>query len=163
MDNATIAAVVAEITPLVNGRSAGKIFQITAQSLAIDFGLRGDGYLFISVEPAQPRIYLIKRRVRDLEKDSIHPGPFGLSLRKALSDTTVSSVEKDPADRIVRLQFNGRDEIGERKQRNLVAQLTGRSSNLLLQPAQPRIYLIKRRVRDLEKDSIHPGPFGLSD
>jgi predicted ribosome quality control (RQC) complex YloA/Tae2 family protein len=139
MDDATIAAVVAEITPLVNGRSAGKIFQLSAQSLTIDFGLRGDGYLFITVEPAEPRMYLIKRRVRDLEKDSIHPGPFALSLRKALSNTTVSSVEKDPADRIVRLQFNGRDEIGERKQRKLVAQLTGRSSNLLLLDEQNRI------------------------
>ena len=139
MNDATIAAVVAEITPLITGRSAGKIFQITAQSLAIDFGLRGDGYLFISVEPAQPRMYLIKRRVRDLEKQSTHLGQFGLSLRKDLSNTTVSSVEKDPADRIVWLEFNGNDEIGERKQRTLVAQLTGRSANLLLLDEQNRI------------------------
>src|SRR5262245_43486149 len=139
MDDATIAAVVAEITPLVIGRSAGKIFQISAQSLAIDFGLRSPGYLFVSVEPAHPRIYLIKRRVRDLEKHSIHLGQFGLSLRKDLSNTTVSFVEKDPADRIVRLVFNGSDEVGERKQRNLVAQLTGRSSNLLLLDDQHRI------------------------
>jgi len=139
MDDATIAAVVAEITPLVIGRSAGKIFQFTAMSLAIDFGLRGDGYLFISVEPAQPRMYFIKRRVRDLEKQSTHLAQFGLSLRKDLSNTTVSFVEKDPMDRIVRLEFNGSDEIGERKQRTLVAQLTGRSANLLLLDDQNRI------------------------
>lgn len=139
MDDATIGAVVAEITPLIVGRSAGKIFQITAQSLAIDFGLRSQGYLFVSVEPAQPRMYLIKRRVRDLEKQSTHLGQFGLLLRKDLSNTTVSFVEKEPADRIVWLKFNGIDEVGERKQRSLVVQLTGRSSNLLLLDEQNRI------------------------
>ncbi len=139
MDDATIAAVVAEIAPLIIGRSAGKIFQITAQSLAFDFGLRADGYLFVSVEPAQPRLYLIKRRVRDLEKQSTHPGQFGLTLRKDLSNTTVSSVEKAAADRIIWLKFNGIDELGERKQRSLVVQLTGRSSNLLLLDAENRI------------------------
>ena len=139
MNDATIAAVVAEITPLIIGRSAGKIFQITAHSLAIDFGLRSQGYLFVSVEPSQPRMYLIKRRVRDMEKQTISSGQFGLSLRKELSNTTVSSVEKDRADRICWLKFNGVDEVGERKQRSLVAQLTGRSSNLLLLDEQNRI------------------------
>ena len=62
-----------------------------------------------------------------------------MSLRKDLSNTTVSFIEKDPADRIVWLEFNGIDEVGERKQRSLIAQLTGRSSNLLLLDAQNRI------------------------
>jgi predicted ribosome quality control (RQC) complex YloA/Tae2 family protein len=139
MDDATIAAVVAEIRPLLAGRSAGKIFQTTAQSLAIDFGLRGDGYLFISVEPAQPRIYLIKRRFRDLEKQSLPLGQFGLSLRKELAGTTVSLVEKNRVDRIVWLKFKGIDEVGAQKHRSLVAQLTGRSSNLLLLDEQNQI------------------------
>src|ERR1041384_7627851 len=119
MDDATISAVVNEITPLIVGRRPGKILQLTPYSLGIDFGLRGHGYLFVSVEPAQPRMYLIKRRVRDLEKHAIHSGQFALSLRKDLSNTTVSFVEKDPMDRIVRLEFNGSDEIGERKRRTL--------------------------------------------
>ncbi|HXT63087.1 MAG TPA: NFACT family protein [Pyrinomonadaceae bacterium] len=139
MDDATIAAVVAEIAPLLVGRAPGKIFQLSPHSLAIDFGLRSDGYLFLSVEPARPRLYLIKRRVRDLEKQSIHLAQFGLSLRKELSQTTVSSVEKNPADRIVELKFSGVDEVGESKQRTLIAQLTGRSSNLLLLDEQNQI------------------------
>ena len=139
MDDTTIAAVVAEITPLIIGRSAGKIFQITAQSLAIDFGLRSQGYLFISGEPAQPRMYLIRRRVRDLEKQSIHLGQFGLTLRKELSNTKVSSIAKTPGDRIVWFNFRGVDEIGAAIKRSLVAQLTGRSANVLLLDEEHRI------------------------
>ncbi|HEY3105153.1 MAG TPA: NFACT RNA binding domain-containing protein [Pyrinomonadaceae bacterium] len=132
MDDATISEVVSEITPLLVGRGPGKIFQLTPQSLAIDFGLRAHGYLFISVEPAQARLYLIKRRVRDLEKQSGPLNQFGLSLRKELSRTRLSSVQKQSADRVVWFKFEGANELGHPKQRTLVAQLTGRSANLLL-------------------------------
>ncbi|HEY8204774.1 MAG TPA: NFACT RNA binding domain-containing protein [Pyrinomonadaceae bacterium] len=132
MNDSTISAVVSEISPLLVGRGPGKIFQLTPQSLAIDFGLRAHGYLFISVEPAQARLYLIKRRVRDLERQSGPLNQFGLFLRKELSRTTLSSVQKQPADRVVWFKFEGANELGQPKQRTLVAQLTGRSANLLL-------------------------------
>ncbi|MGQ0762543.1 MAG: Rqc2 family fibronectin-binding protein [Acidobacteriota bacterium] len=132
MDDATIAAIVSEIAPLLIGRAPGKIFQLTHQSLAIDFGLREHGYLFITVEPAAPRLYLIKRRVRDLEKASVATTQFSLSLRKELTRKTVTSVEKLPTDRIVTLKFDGPDDLGQQTQPTLIAQLTGRSANLFL-------------------------------
>jgi predicted ribosome quality control (RQC) complex YloA/Tae2 family protein len=139
MDEATIAAVVAEVTPLVVGRRPGKIFQLGSHALAIDFGLRSGGYLFLNVEPALPRMYLIKRRVRDLEKQSLRLGNFGLSLNKELSNTKLSSIEKIPGDRIVWLKFTGVDDLGEAIERSLVAQLTGRSANLLILDQEDRI------------------------
>lgn len=132
MDDWTISAVVSEIAPPLLGRAPGKIFQLNQQSLAIDFGLRSEGYLFISVNPAQPRLHLIKRRVRDLEKQSLPLNQFSLALRKELSQTRVTSVQKVAGDRIVSLKFEGVDELGRQKQRGLIVQLTGRSANLLL-------------------------------
>ena len=132
MDDATIAAIVSEIAPLLIGRAPGKIFQLTHQSLAIDFGLREPGYLFITVEPAAPRLYLIKRRVRDLEKASVPTTQFALSLRKELARKAVTSVEKLPTDRVVTLKFDGLDDLGQQTHPTLIAQLTGRSANLFL-------------------------------
>ncbi|HEX5702434.1 MAG TPA: NFACT family protein [Pyrinomonadaceae bacterium] len=132
MDDATIAAIVSEIEPLLIGRSLGKIFQFTHQSLAIDFGLREHGYLFISVDPAAPRLYLIKRRVRDLEKASVPTTQFALSVRKELARKIVTGVEKLPTDRVVTLSFEGSDDLGQPTQPALIAQLTGRSANLFL-------------------------------
>ncbi|MGZ5436877.1 MAG: Rqc2 family fibronectin-binding protein [Pyrinomonadaceae bacterium] len=132
MDDATIAAIVSEIAPLLIGRAPGKIFQLTHQSLAIDFGLREHGYLFITVEPAAPHLYLIKRRVRDLEKASVPTTQFALSLRKELARKTVTSVEKVPTDRVVTLKFAGSDDLGQQTHPTLIAQLTGRSANLFL-------------------------------
>lgn len=139
MDDASIQQIVDEIAPLLTGRAPGKIFQFDPVSLAIDFGLRRAGYLFVSVEPAHPRLYLTKRRVRDLEKLSRPLTQFPLTLRKELSGTTITSLTKDPADRIVFFAFKGTDEIGNARVRTLVAQLTGRSADLLLLNEDQRI------------------------
>jgi predicted ribosome quality control (RQC) complex YloA/Tae2 family protein len=132
MDDQAIQQIVEEIRPLMFGRAPGKIFQLSPLSLVIDFRLRDHGDLFISVEPAQPRMYLIKRRVRDLEKQSVPLTQFGQSLRKELSGTSLRSIEKDPEDRIVWFYFAGTDELGQEQERTIVAQLTGRSANLFL-------------------------------
>src|SRR5438105_4989839 len=132
MDDQSINAVVAEIRPLLLGRAPGKIFQLSPSSVAIDFGLREPSFLLLSVEPSLPRMYLIKRRVRDLEKQSSPLGQFALFLRKELSGTTLRALEKDFEDRIVRFRFVGTDELGREKERTLVAQLTGRSADLFL-------------------------------
>jgi predicted ribosome quality control (RQC) complex YloA/Tae2 family protein len=132
MDDQSLKEIVAEIEPLLVGRAPGKIFQLSPLSLVIDFRLRDHGDLFISVEPAQPRMYLVKRRVRDLEKQSMPLTAFGQSLRKELSNTTLQSVEKDPGDRIIWFYFSRIDELGQTLQRTLIVQLTGRAANLFL-------------------------------
>jgi predicted ribosome quality control (RQC) complex YloA/Tae2 family protein len=132
MDDESIRVIVAEIEPLLVGRVPGKIFQLGPASLAIDFGLRHEGYLLLSAEPTAPSLYLIKRRVRDLEKQSMPLAQFALALRKELSGTKLVSAAKDPVDRIIRFHFAGEDELGNHRARSLIAQLTGRSANLFL-------------------------------
>ncbi|HEY0321949.1 MAG TPA: NFACT family protein [Pyrinomonadaceae bacterium] len=133
MNDETIKAIVEELAPLLNGRSMGKVFQLSRTSLAIDFRLKDGRYLFISVDPGvAPRLYLIERRVRELEKQSLQSTSFVLALKKHLSGAELVAVTKDEGDRIVRFSFRGRDAIGNILERVLVAQLTGRAANLLL-------------------------------
>ena len=114
--------VVAELQTNLTGRYLGKIFQLTPVSFAFDFGLRGE-FLFVSVEPANPRMYLIRRRQRELEKQSLFPGAFAQSLRSKFSGEPITGVEKDALDRIVRLAFPSG---------MLIVQLTGRTADLFL-------------------------------
>ncbi len=132
MDDQAIKEIVAEIQPLIVGRAPGKIFQLSPLALVIDFRLRDHGDLFISVEPAQPRMYLVRRRVRELEKQSIPLTQFAQSLRKELANTTLGSIEKDSDDRIISFHFSGTDELGQQIERTMIAQLTGRAANLFL-------------------------------
>jgi predicted ribosome quality control (RQC) complex YloA/Tae2 family protein len=68
-------------------------------------------------------MYLIRRRVRDLERQSLALGQFAQVLREKLTGTSISAVEKEPQDRIVRFVFGPQ---------TLLAQLTGRTADLLL-------------------------------
>jgi predicted ribosome quality control (RQC) complex YloA/Tae2 family protein len=132
LDDQTIKAIVDEIAPVLVGRVMGKVFQLSRASLAIDFRTHEAAYLFVSVEPAEPRLYLIRRSVRALEKQSLRPSPFLLALRKHLGGATLVSLTKDEGDRIVRFTFAARDASGNTARRVLVAQLTGRAANLFL-------------------------------
>ena len=132
MHQQTIEQIVAEIRGQITGRFAGKIFLLSPLSLAIDFGLRQAGYLFLSAEPAAPRVYLIKRSKRELEKQSIPVRPFAQALHSLLSGRKLIAVIKEPSERVVRFDFSDTDEPEQNKRTTLIAQLTGRSANLYL-------------------------------
>ncbi len=132
MNDQTLQAIVEEVAPTLVGRKVGKLFQLSRHAVAIDFRTDDGRYLFLSVEPAQPRMYMIARRVRELEKQSLPPTPFALVLRKYLGGATLVSLTKDETDRVVRFSFAARDETGNTHERTLVAQLTGRAANLFL-------------------------------
>lgn len=136
MNNTTLEKISAELETALRGQKFGKIFPLAKQELAIDFRLHDSSYLFISIVPNAPRIYLIRRRLKDLEKQSLNPTPFVLFLRKRLSGATLHSIEKMENERILKFSFVNRTEIGEIEEYALIVQLTGRSSNLFLLDAR---------------------------
>ncbi len=132
MHQETLKAVAGELDEILRDRFLGRVVQLSPLSLVIDFGLKGAGNVFVSIEPAAPRLYLIKRSSREIEKASTNPSPFAQSLRANFGGGRLLSVIKETDERIVRFDFSVPDELGENHARTLVAQLTGRSSNLFL-------------------------------
>ncbi len=151
MHQDTISQIVAEIGPMLKGRYLGRIFQLGPFSLAIDFGLGGGSYLFISAEPAAPRLYLIKRKVKDLEKEAVPHSHFAQLLRANLSGAELLEVTKETTERVVRFLFRRKDELGGTEKNELVAQLTGKSANLFLLDASEHIRAVLRTARDSEQ------------
>ena len=147
-----IHAVTHELRATLTGRFFGKIFQLTPLSFAFDFGLRGE-FLYVSVEPASPRLYLIRRRTRDLEKQSQPLGPFGQSMRATLSGAHVTEISKDPLDRIVWFTFYS-DGIFRR----LVVQLTGRTADLFLLDELNRIAAVLREQGKTRLGEVYEPP-----
>jgi len=128
----TLEKICAELASVLIGQKFGKIFTLSRFRLAIDFRLHDATYLFIGIEPSAPSIYLIKRRLRDLEKLSKNEPPFVLFLRKRLANAVLQSIEKLANERIVRFAFFAQNEIGQTEHYTLIIQLTGRSANLFL-------------------------------
>jgi predicted ribosome quality control (RQC) complex YloA/Tae2 family protein len=134
----TIKGIVDELNAALKGRVFGKIFRLSSASFAIDFRRRGE-YLFLSADPSLPRLYLIERPVRQLEKESTSLDEFGHALRTNLNGAILTEIERDESERVVRFSFVRHEDTGEMQQRTLVAQLTGRSANLLLLDENNRI------------------------
>ncbi|MGI8670280.1 MAG: Rqc2 family fibronectin-binding protein [Aridibacter sp.] len=132
MNEPTLQKISAELSDQLIGQKFGKIFPLAKLQMAIDFRLRDGNYLFISVEPNTPRIYLIERRLKELEKQTSGQPSFVSFLRKRLANSVLQNVEKIENERIIKLFFLARNEIGEEENYTLVIQLTGRSSNLFL-------------------------------
>lgn len=136
MNEQLISEVVEEVAPALAGRAWGKVFQLSSTSLVVDFRGR---YLFVSVEPGQPRLHLISRTIRELERASLAPTPFALVLRKALGGAALREVKKEEGERVVRFVFDVPDAVGDVREATLVAQLTGRTSNLFLLDQHGRV------------------------
>ena len=132
MNEKTLEQISAELASELSGQRFGKIFVLARLNLAVDFRLNDSQFLFISVESAAPRIYLIKRRLRDLEKQSGNQPSFVQFLRKRLSNAVLESIEKVENERVLMLPFSSITELGESEKYTLVIQLTGRSANLFL-------------------------------
>lgn len=132
MNEATLEQLRRELESFLVGQKFGKIFTLSRLTMAIDFRLPDAQFLFVSVEPPAPRAYLIKRRLRDLEKQSGNPNPFVLFLKKRLSNAVLESIEKIENERILIFHFTARTELGETEKYSLAVQLTGRSANIFL-------------------------------
>lgn len=132
MNSATIELVKDELTALVVGRRFGKVFQLSRNEIAVDLRLSDSRYLYVNYGPAEPRAHLISRRFRDLEKATGNPSPFALSLRKRVSGGEITNIRRRPDDRVLEFLITAEDELGNVLDYVLVAQLTGRSSNLFL-------------------------------
>jgi predicted ribosome quality control (RQC) complex YloA/Tae2 family protein len=122
--------------------------------------MRSGEYLLISVDPSSPRFYLIKRRLKELEKESVPLAQFGQLVRSRLGGAKLATIDKDPADRIVRLTFALEDETGLCHFRRLVVQLTGRAANLFLLDELDRIIDVLRQPKegDLQANQHYQPP-----
>ena len=128
----TLEKITAELASKLIGGRFGKIFTISRYQMAIDYRLPDSNYLYISVEPSAPRVYTIKRRLRDLEKQTVNQTSFVMFLRKRLAGGVLQSIEKLEGERILRLEFSVLNDFGETDRYFFIVQLTGRSANLLL-------------------------------
>lgn len=148
MNNPTLELICEELAATLVGRRVGRIFQLSKLGFAIDFR-DGSRFLFVSADPNAPRLFLVNRRLRDIEKQSLQQLAFAQFLKKRISGANVVAVEKLEGERVVKIRLRAQTELGETAPFTLVVQLTGRSSNLFLLDGLDRIL---DRLRDTYGD-----------
>ncbi len=119
-------------------------------------GSSGSSRLLLSAG-AHPRVHI----TRYVKENPASPPMFCMLLRKHLSGSRIVSVSQPELERVVIIEFDTADEMGQRCRKTLVAELMGRHSNLILCDENQRIIDCLRRV-DMEmseRRQVLPGLF----
>jgi predicted ribosome quality control (RQC) complex YloA/Tae2 family protein len=119
-----IAAVVEEITPILAGGWIQKAYQPTDRTLVLEIRAPGRTHrLLISCHPETARLHFTTAAFQNPPT----PPPFCQFLRAHLQGARIDQVEQIQGDRIVQLALTAKE--GPCR---LVAELTGKTSNLLV-------------------------------
>ena len=128
-DGITVRALKNELNTALSELYVSRISQPEKDEILLTLKGRGtQTRLLLSASPSYPLVYLC---------DKNRPGPaaapnFCMVLRKHLSNARFLSVAQPGLERILRLEFEHADDLGDRKKKVLVAELMGKHSNLIL-------------------------------
>lgn len=143
-----------EIEEALGGRQLGKIFQIGPAAVAIDVFPHAGRYLYISYSPGKAIVYLIRRRLKDLERSASHPTAFSLELKRTCFSMRMETFAADQKRRILRIGLTGDGEAPL----SLVIQV-GNRPNLLIVSADQMILAAARSSGEAGQrpsDIYHP-------
>lgn len=128
-DGLFAAAVRRQLNDVLAGARIDKIYQPAPHTIILHCWRPGvDLRLLLSAEPNRPRMHL----TRGNPPNPMQPPPFCMLLRKHLDPGKIAAVEQIGLDRVLHIVIDGYDEAGRPTRRRLVAELTGRNSNLIL-------------------------------
>ena len=112
--------------------------------------------LLLAANPAAPRLHLTAAT----PENPPEPPMFCMLLRKHLSGARLVEVKQLPMERCASFVFDCIDELGDRVNKTLVAELMGRTCNLYLLAPDGRILDCLRRI-DLDETTKRPALPGM--
>lgn len=128
LDGITIAAVVSELNDTICGGRIAKIAQPENDELLLTIkSLQGQKRLYISASASLPLIYLT-----DENKPSPMNAPnFCMLLRKHIGNGRILSISQPTLERIVQIEIEHLDEMGDLCRKKLIIEIMGKHSNII--------------------------------
>lgn len=134
-----------EISSLAVNSRVDKIYQTSKDELVFALRSREGSYrLLMSCNADSARIHFTEFPPENPPK----PPMFCLLLRKRLTGAWVTSIEQDNLERILRINFSGTDELGDRKSYALIVEIMGKYSNIIFVDENNKIIDAIKRVDD---------------
>ncbi len=151
-----MSCVLDEVRALQDARIE-KIHQPSRDTLLLLLKHReGRSKLLFAANPAAPRLHLTTAT----PENPAEPPMFCMLLRKHLSGARLVETQQLPMERCAIFTFDCIDEMGDRVQKRLVAELMGRTCNLYLLSPEGRILDCLRRIGlDESKRPALPGMY----
>ena len=135
-DGMTVAAVVKELNQELSGGRVYKIAQPEPDELLLTIkNHSGQHKLMLSADASLPLLYLTQG-----SKPSPMTAPaFCMLLRKHLQNARIVGFEQPGLERVVRMTLEHLDEMGDLKKKDLIIEIMGKHSNIILVDEDNRI------------------------
>ncbi|MGM7681761.1 Rqc2 family fibronectin-binding protein [Cytobacillus sp. Hm23] len=122
---------------LLNGRIS-RIYQPFQNELILQIRSQGKNQkLLISAHPTYARIHLTEEQYSNPPE----PPMFCMLLRKHIEGSIIQSIQQVGLDRIMIIELKGKDEIGDVSHKQLIIELMGRHSNIILVDKDEQVIL----------------------
>ncbi|MEG0845542.1 MAG: NFACT RNA binding domain-containing protein, partial [Niameybacter sp.] len=136
LDGIVVSHIVSELSQALVGGRIDKIYQPEKDELLISVRNQKDSYkLFLTAQSNYPRIHLTTR----VKNTSNTPPMFCMLLRKHLSSGKILNVSQPGYERIVQIDIEAMNELGDRENKRLIIEMMGRHSNIILTKADGTI------------------------
>ena len=149
-DGAYLHAVMQEIEPLTGSR-ADKIHQPSKDEILIHLrGFQGMNQLLINISGGSARVHLTKISI----ENPAAPPMFCMLLRKHLGGGKLVAVRQDGLERILFLDFDCMNELGDIVRLTLACEVMGRYSNLILINQDGKMIDSLKRNADVTRERV---------
>ena len=137
LDGITARCLARELNQMLAGSRLDRIFQPDRHDIILHFRQGGENLrLILSANPASPRLHITS----ETRENPSEPPMFCMLLRKHLAGSRLSSVSTPGYERIFQFRFQTTNEIGDKLNKTLVAEIMGRHSNIMLLNQDERIH-----------------------
>ncbi len=158
LDAITLSALAKELNAKLEGAKIDKIQQPERDMILFSLhGREGKQKLLLAAGTGNARVQLTQASF----ENPAEPPMFCMLLRKHLTGAHILSVTQPAHERVLKLALETRDELDRAGSKTLIAELIGRSSNLILVDGEGRIVDCLRRM-DFAGDALRrmlPGMF----
>ena len=129
LDSVCLTALMNELAPIIEGAHIDKVQQPARDLLLLSLYTRqGSRRLLISAGVGMARLHMTGQRYENPDT----PPMFCMLLRKHLTGARIDRLCQPENERMAILELSCRDELGVESRKRLVAELMGRSSNIIL-------------------------------
>ncbi|BCJ85106.1 Rqc2 family fibronectin-binding protein [Effusibacillus dendaii] len=130
LDGIVLRSIVHELQETITGGRVEKIYQPLPRDLLMTIRNQGRNYrLLLSANPTFPRVYLTERYKG---QNPPEPPMFCMLLRKYFEGGRITKIEQVGNERIFRMNVENRDELGDLAEKQLIVEIMGRHSNIIL-------------------------------
>ncbi|MGI6084537.1 MAG: Rqc2 family fibronectin-binding protein [Acetivibrionales bacterium] len=118
-----------ELNSILLGGRIGKIHQIGRDAIVIQIRATGENHrLLLSCNASSARIHLTERQFENPDS----PPVFCMLLRKHFSGGIIKGILTNDFERIVTIEAEVTDDLGDRSMKRLVIEIMGRHSNIII-------------------------------